>query len=193
MTFADWDACVSVGGCLQEGSANDAGYGRGARPVIYVNWDDAQAYAAWLSRMTGKTYRLLTEAEREYAARAGTTTAYFWGEEIGKGNANCAGCGSQWDNRQTSPVGSFKPNAFGLYDMVGNAYEWVEDCMHNNYNGAPTDGSAWIEGGDCKRRVVRGGSWNDDPRALRAAVRDVRTTRDRHGDLGFRVGRTLNR
>ena len=193
MTFADWDACVSVGGCLQEGSANDAGYGRGARPVIYVNWDDAQAYAAWLSRMTGKTYRLLTEAEREYAARAGTTTAYFWGEEIGKGNANCAGCGSQWDNRQTSPVGSFKPNAFGLYDMVGNAYEWVEDCMHNNYNGAPTDGSAWIEDGDCKRRVVRGGSWNDDPRALRAAVRDVRTTRDRHGDLGFRVGRTLNR
>ena len=100
---------------------------------------------AWLSRMTGKTYRLLTEAEWEYAARAGTQTAYFWGDEIGKGNANCAGCGSKWDNRQTSPVGSFKPNAFGLYDMAGNVWQWVEDCYHDNYKARP--------------RMARRGQW----------------------------------
>jgi hypothetical protein len=103
VTFSDWDACVSVGGCPP---ASDAGWGRGTRPVTYVSWDDARVYAAWLSRMTGKTYRLLTEAEWEYAARAGTQTAYFWGDEIGKDNANCTGCGSRWDGRQTSPVGA---------------------------------------------------------------------------------------
>ena len=149
VTFADWDACVSVGGCPQ---VSDSGFGRGTRPVINVSWDDAQQYVAWFSKMTGKPYRLLTEAEWEYAARAGSTTAYFWGDEIGKGNANCAGCGSQWDNRQTSPVGSFKPNAFGLYDMAGNVWQWVQDCYHGNYDGAPTDGSAWTIG-DCSRRV----------------------------------------
>ena len=106
VTFADWDACVSVGGCLQ---VSDCGLGPGTKPVINVSWDDAQQYVAWLSKMTGQPYRLLTEAEWEYAARAGTTTAYSWGDEIGKGNANCNGCGSQWDNQQTSPVGSFKP------------------------------------------------------------------------------------
>ena len=120
--------------------------------------------------MTGKPYRLLTEAEWEYAARAGSTTAYFWGDEIGKDNANCNGCGSQWDGRQTSPVGSFKPNAFGLYDMAGNVWQWVQDCYHDNYNGAPTDGSAWTSG-DCNLRVVRGGSFIYGPRALRAAAR----------------------
>jgi len=119
VTFADWDACVSVGGCPQ---ASDSGFGRGSRPVINVTWDDAQQYVAWLSRMTGQRYRLLSEAEWEYAARAGTATAFWWGDEIGTGNANCIGCGSKWDKRQTSPVGSFKPNAFGLYDMAGNVW-----------------------------------------------------------------------
>jgi formylglycine-generating enzyme required for sulfatase activity len=123
VTFADWDTCVSVGGCPQEGRAGDAGWGRGTRPVIYVSWGDAQTYVAWLSRMTGKAYRLLNEAEWEYAARAGSTTAYFWGEEFGKDHANCNGCGSQWDNRQTSPVESFKPNEFGLHDMAGNVWQ----------------------------------------------------------------------
>ena len=135
-------------------------------------------------------YRLLTEAEWEYAARAGTTMAYWWGDEIGKGNANCNGCGSKWDHRQPSPAGSFKPNAFGLYDMAGNVFQWVEDCYHPNYNGAPTDGSAWITG-DCSRRVVRGGSWNLDPRALRAAYRYGYSTGLRLDFLGFRLGRTL--
>ena len=154
---------------------------------------DAQQYVAWISKLTGKPYRLLSEAEWEYAARAGTQTAYSWGDEIGKGNANCNGCGSQWDGRQTAPVGSFAPNAFGLYDMHGNVWEWVEDCYHDNYDGAPTDGSAWTAVGDCTYRVVRGGSWQDLPSDLRAANRHRR-----HSDviqrkeLGFRVVRTLN-
>src|SRR5262245_9780872 len=192
VTFADWDACVAVGGCPQEGRAGDAGWGRGTQPVMYVNWDDAQAYVAWLSRMTGKTYRLLTEAEWEYAARAGSQAAYSWGDEIGKGNANCDGCGSQWDRQQAAPVGSFAANAFGLHDMHGNVWEWVEDCYHENYNGAPKDGSAWIEGGECSRRVVRGGSWIDLPRNLRAASRYGNTAVSRDFILGFRVGRTLS-
>jgi formylglycine-generating enzyme required for sulfatase activity len=191
VTFADWDACVSVGGCPQEGRADDVGFGRGTRPVIFVSWDDAQAYVAWLSRMTGKAYRLLTEAEWEYAARAGTTTAYFWGAEISRNNANCDGCGSQWDHRQTAPVGSFAPNAFGLHDMHGNVWEWVEDCYHDNYNGAPNNGSAWIEGGDCRRRIVRGGAWSDIPVTLRAASRHWIPAVIRANLLGFRVGRTL--
>ena len=187
VTFADWDACVSVGGCPQVG---DSGFGRGTRPVIYVSWDEAQQYAAWFSKMTGRPYRLLTEAEWEYAARAGSTTAYFWGDEIGKGNANCGGCGSQWDGRQTAPVGSFVPNAFGLYDMAGNVWQWVQDCYHDNYNGALTDGSAWTTG-DCSRRAVRGGSWFNGPPNVRSAGRDGVAAGGRGDRLGFRLGRTL--
>jgi formylglycine-generating enzyme required for sulfatase activity len=190
VTFADWDACVSDGGCPQEGRANDAGWGRGERPVINVSWDDAKAYVAWLSRMTGKAYRLLTEAEYEYAARAGTTTAYPWGDEIGKDNANCNGCGSDW-LRQTALVGSFAPNAFGLYDMSGNVWVWVEDCYHNNYDGAPADGSAWTAG-DCKNPVFRGGAWNLAPQTLRSASRSRAISADfRSHNLGLRIGRTL--
>ena len=187
VTFADWDACVSVGGCPK---IFDSGFGRDTKPVINVSWDDAQTYVAWLSKMTGQTYRLLTEAEWEYAARAGTTTAYYWGDDIGKGNADCGGCGSKWDNQQTSPVGSFAANQFGLYDMAGNVFQWVEDCFHDNYNGAPVDGSAWITG-DCSRRVVRGGSWSYNPQNLRSADRLRVTTDGRVSILGFRVGRTL--
>jgi formylglycine-generating enzyme required for sulfatase activity len=157
LRFADWDACAAYGNC--DPDIEDSGFGLGDQPVINVNWNDAQRYAAWLSQMTGKTYRLLTEAEYEYAARAGAQTAYPWGDEIGTNNADCTSCGSRWDNTRPAPVGSFAPNQFGLYDMVGNTWEWVQDCVHNDYNnGAPTDGSAWIQGGDCKERVVRGGS-----------------------------------
>jgi formylglycine-generating enzyme required for sulfatase activity len=162
----------------------------GSDPALCLNLADATAYAQWLSKKTGRAYRLLTEAEWEYAARAGTSTRYFWGDEIGSGNANCHGCGSQWDDKQTAPVGSFKPNAFGLYDMQGNASQWVEDCWQESYQGAPTDGSAWSEG-NCTRRVVRGGSWDDHPRSLRATFRTWVTLRDRHNDVGFRLGRTL--
>ena len=143
LTFDEWDTCVNYGDCPQ--GVTDSGWGHGQQPVINVTWGDAQHYVAWLSKMTGKTYRLLTEAEYEYAARAGATTTYPWGDDIGNGNSNCKGCGSRWDNTQTAPVGSFAANAFGLFDMVGNVWGWVEDCVNNNYDGAPTDGSAWIE------------------------------------------------
>ena len=189
VTFDDWDACVADGDCPH---ANDSGLGRGRRPVINVSWDDAQLYVAWLSRVTGKTYRLLSEAEWEYAARAGTQTVYFWGDEIGTGtNANCQSCGSKWDGRQTAPVGSFAGNAFGLHDLHGNVWEWVEDCRHGNYEGAPDDGSAWMAGGLCDSRVLRGGSWYYPPLAIRSAVRGSETTETRAADKGFRVGRTL--
>jgi len=194
VTFIDWDACVSVGGCPREGRAGDVDWGRDTRPVIYVSWDDAQQYVAWLSKMTGKPYRLLSDAEYEYAARAGTQTAYPWGDDIGTNNANCVNCGSQWTGSagtwQTAPVGSFPANRFGLYDMVGNVWKWVEDCYHPNYNGAPTDGSTWT-GGDCTARVIRGGSWGGGPEFVRSAFRDRTSTYDRNYTQGFRVGRTL--
>jgi formylglycine-generating enzyme required for sulfatase activity len=188
VTFADWDACVSLGGCHQ---VSDSGMGYDTKPVINISWDDAQQYVAWLSKMTGKHYRLLTEAEWEYAARGGGTTAYYWGEEIGKRNANCNGCGSRWEGELTAPVGSFAANQLGLYDMAGNVWQWTEDCYHHDYNGAPTDGSAWISG-DCGRRVVRGGAWDSSPQLLRSAVREGNSSERRVSNLGFRIGRTLS-
>ena len=190
LTFDEWDACVAEGGCNGY-RPSDYGWGRGHRPVIYVSWDDAKAYVAWLAKKTDKFwYRLLTEAEYEYAARAGTTTAYPWGSAIGKNNANCDGCGSQSDNKQTVPVGSFTANAFGFYDMVGNVWAWTEDCYHDSYNGAPTDGSAWTSG-NCDRHVLRGGSWFNSPESLRSAGRYPSATNTRTSAVGFRVGRTL--
>jgi len=159
--------------------------------VIDVSWHDAELYVAWLSRLTGKEYQLLSEAEWEYAARAGATTAYYWGDDIGQGNANCDGCGSQWDEKQTAPVGSFKPNAFGLYDMAGNVLQWVEDCYHDSYEEAPNDGSAWVSGGDCGGRVLRGGSWDLNSRLLRAASRVRYIAVFRLSNVGFRLGRTI--
>jgi formylglycine-generating enzyme required for sulfatase activity len=189
LTFADWDACAAYGDC--DPHIGDDGFGRGQQPAINVNWGDAQRYIAWLSKMTGKPYRLLSEAEYEYAARAGTQTAYPWGDEIGNGNAVCNGCGSQWDGKGPAPVGSLAPNQFGLYDMVGNVWEWVEDCNHDNYNGAPEDGSAWIEGGNCELRNSRGGSWADFPDLLRTAYRAGTASGLRNFNIGFRVARTL--
>ncbi len=153
VTFDDWAACEAYGNRDCDPLISGNGIRVGQQPVINVSWDDALRYLAWLSRITGKPYRLLSEAEWEYAARAGTTTAYPWGDEIGKGNANCIGCGV--DEHAPSPVGSFKPNAFGLYDVNGNVWQWVEDCYHDNYDGAPTDGSAWTSE-PCKLRVLRG-------------------------------------
>jgi formylglycine-generating enzyme required for sulfatase activity len=190
VTFDQWDACVAHGGCRH--NASDNGWGRANRPVIDVNWDDAKEYVAWMSKLTGKTYRLLTEADWEYAARAGTTTTYYWGSSVGKGNANCDGCGSTSDNRETAPVGSFTPNSFGLYDMAGNVWQWTEDCYNSTYNGAPANGSPWVLSGDCSRRVVRGGSWRSYPDYLRTAVRDRGPSVGRVNFVGFRVARTLS-
>jgi formylglycine-generating enzyme required for sulfatase activity len=171
---------------------NDAWHGKNAsRPAVGVSWDDAKAYVSWVAKKTGKSYRLLSEAEWEYAARAGTKTRYYFGENdkdlcrYGNGVGECDGY------KSIAPVGSFAPNAFGLYDMHGNAWQWVEDCYHENYSGAPTDGSA-LTFGDCGRRVLRGGSWNNDSRDLRAASRDGGIPGSRGGnDGGFRLGRTL--
>jgi formylglycine-generating enzyme required for sulfatase activity len=190
VTFDEWDACAADGGCNRY-KPSDEGWGRGRRPVINVSWDDANAYVAWLSKKTGKSYRLLSESEYEYAMRAGTQTAYPWGNAVGTNKANCHACGSRWDARQTAPVGSFAANRFGLYDMTGNVREWTEDCYHDNYNGAPADGSAWIEGANCYNRVVRGGSWLIAPAFLRSASRYWFTADYRLRYLGFRVARTL--
>ena len=159
-------------------------------PAVCVNWEDARAYVGWLSGKTGKKYRLLSESEWEYAARAGTTTRYWWGNAIGRNRANCKDCGSRWDNEQTAPVGRFGANDFGLHDMHGNVFEWVGDCWNDGYEGAPSGGRAW-ESGNCGRRVLRGGSWNLLPRHLRAASRDWVDTGYRGNLFGFRVARTL--
>ena len=171
---------------------DDEGWGRGRRPVINVSWDDAQAYVAWLSSETGARYRLPSEAEWEYSARAGTATAYSWGNDIGNHRANCDGCGSRWDNEMTAPVGSFGANAWGLHDLHGNVWEWVEDCWHYSYAGAPADGSAWTSGGECGGRVLRGGSWFNFPWYLRAAIRIWLNAGIRSYNVGFRVARTLD-
>ncbi len=181
VTQAEWEAVMG----------NNPSKFRGTnRPVEQVSWDDVQVFISKLNAKTGKRYRLPSEAEWEYAARAGTTTRHSWGDDVGKGNANCEGCGSQWDNRETAPVGSFRPNRFGLYDMHGNVWEWVQDCWHDNYSGAPSDGSAWTGPNSCPR-VTRGGSWFYDPWDLRSAYRDVSSPVDRSYDLGVRLARTL--
>lgn len=160
-----------------------------SQPVVYVNWNDAQAYAQWLSKKTGKQYRLPTEAEWEYAARAGTTTARYWGNDIGRNKANCLGCGSKWEEKGTAPVGRFVSNAFGLHDMIGNAWEWVEDSYHDSYIDAPTDGNAWS--GNGAKRVVRGGAWDDESGYARAAKRVSEGSANRNNGFGFRLARTL--
>lgn len=190
VTFDEWDTCVAYGECAAD--ISDSRWGRGGRPVISVNWDDAQRYVAWLSRLTGKPYQLLTEAEYEYATRAGTVTTFPWGSEIGRGHANCDGCGNPWDNTETQPAGTFAANQFGLYDMVGNVWSWVNDCYHPNYEGAPVDGSAWMTA--CPndfRHVVRGGSWKNTADSLRSASRTWYSSGSRSDGLGFRIARTL--
>jgi formylglycine-generating enzyme required for sulfatase activity len=191
VTFEQWDTCFELGGCRKRPDDND--WGRGNQPVIYVSWNDADEYVTWLSKQTGKDYRLLSEAEWEYAARAGSTTAYWWGDEIkkdGQPMANCNGCGGEWANKRTAPVGSFPVSPFGLYDMHGNVWELVQDCYHENYNESLENGSAWTTG-DCNYRAVRGGSWSDNPENLRSAARFSVSIFHRVNDMGFRVGRTL--
>ena len=185
VTFEDYDRFT------HPNRVDDEGWGRGRRPVINVSWDDAKEYVAWLSARTGGSYRLLSEAEWEYAARAGSESKYSWGDEIGTGRANCwlDECGDRFD--RTAPVGSFPANAFGLHDMHGNVWEWVEDCWNSDYAGAPANGGAWLSG-DCTDRVVRGGSWYSDPRALRSAYREWDATGGRYDSIGFRVARTLS-
>ena len=186
VTFEEYDRFVAATGRRAPG---DRSWGRGRRPVINVSWKDAVAYTQWLSVKTGERYRLPSEAEWEYAVRAGSTTAFTWGDDSGHNRANCHGCRSEWDNKKTAPVGSFSPNGWGLHDMHGNVSEWVQDCWNFSYRGVSADASAW-ETGDCERRVLRGGSWYDPPGNLRSARRRFSAGR-RYDYLGFRVARTL--
>jgi formylglycine-generating enzyme required for sulfatase activity/CRP-like cAMP-binding protein len=169
---------------------SDNGWGRGNRPVINVSWNDAVAYAAWLSRRTGKHYRLPSEAEWEYVARAGTDTLYWWGYQVEKGHANCFECGSQWDRQSTAPVGSFKPNPYGVQETAGNVREWVQDCYHGNYRDAPAKGEAWVED-RCDTRVVRGGAYDKPADAMRPTWRGELKEEVRLPMLGFRLARDL--
>jgi formylglycine-generating enzyme required for sulfatase activity len=196
VTFAEWDACLAAGGCRAH-RPDDQGWGRGQRPVIDVSWHDTQAYVAWLSAKTGQLYRLPSEAEWEYAARAGTGTPFHFGATLSTDLANydgrigyAAGPTGVFRGR-TLPVGSFAANAFGLYDVHGNVSEWLEDCWNGSYAGGPDDGSAWTSG-DCSRRLLRGGSWHLGPRFLRSAIRYGYLADERHSFLGFRVARELH-
>ena len=192
VTFAEWDACHRAGGCSHRPADN--GWGRERLPVVNVSWKDAQEYARWLSARTGKKYRLLTESEWEYAARGGTTTRYHWGDAPARDRANCRGCGTGAGASRPLPVGSFEANAFGLFDVHGNVWEWVEDCWHANYRNAPSDGSAWVVSsvpGACRYRMLRGGSWNVGPRYMRSAVRSRFAEGIRSDSSGFRVARTM--
>ena len=195
VTFDEWDACVAGGGC--GGYRPEDLWGRGRHPVIFVTWNDAQSYVQWLSDKTGKRYRLLSELEWEYMARAGPRTPFHTGSTISTDQANYDGNHVYGPSgrkgvyrRKTVPVGSFPANAYGLHDVHGNVWEWVQDCWNGNYQGVLRGGKAW-ESGNCPNRVLRGGSWIYDPGVLRSAIRARTSTGNRDSDLGFRVARTL--
>jgi formylglycine-generating enzyme required for sulfatase activity len=202
VTFREWDACVAASGCSYQ--PTDQGWGRGRQPVVNILWDEAKEYVAWLSRTTGEPYRLLSEAEREYVARAGTTTAYWWGESFVPAQANCAprdpepSSANISDLQQliararTFPVQSFAPNPWGLYQVHGNVYDWVEDCWNDNYDGAPSDGSAWM-GGSCNGHVLRGGAYSRNAQTARSAARIWSGSSTRLIYMSVRVARTLKR
>jgi formylglycine-generating enzyme required for sulfatase activity len=188
VTFAEWDHCADDGACKFR--PDDHGWGRGGRPVINVSWEDTRPFLAWLSRKTGQTYRLASEAEWEYAARAGTRTPFWWGREAGGSKAQCATCTMPPPQQQTAPVRSFHPNGFGLYDTAGNAAEWVEDCWNDSYRNAPKDASSWTKG-DCRLRVLRGGSFTSPANAVRSAARFRYDIDVRYYANGFRVVREM--
>jgi len=187
VTVEQWDACVAASACSRitiDGNLSKTS------PVRDVSWDDAQQYVQWLAKTTGKPYRLPTEAEWEYAARGGTSTRYWWGEQMRSGMANCKGCGEPWQKEAPLNVGSFPANPFGLHDMNGSVWEWVADCWHNSYKGAPADGQAWDEP-ECRTRVIRGGSWRDDASYMLSSTRFKYDASVRYLQNGFRVARAV--
>jgi len=188
VTFDQWEACVADGGCSNDPDDHD--WGRGNRPVVNVTIADVGEYLAWVSQKTGKTYRLPSEAEWEYAHRGGTTTPFWWGEEVGENLANCKDCGSEWSAKSTAPVGSFAANPYGLYDTMGNAYEWTADCWNETHDAAPGDGSARTDG-DCRQRVMRGGSFYYFKKVGRSSYRARNRNEVNSYWLGFRIARDL--
>jgi formylglycine-generating enzyme required for sulfatase activity/class 3 adenylate cyclase len=183
VTVREWNECAAAKACAFTSTANDDA------PVSDVNWNDAKQYVAWLAKATGKPYRLPSEAEWEYAARGGKQTKYWWGDQFQSGMVNCKGCADVAGAAQPIKVGSLKPNPFGLYDMGGSVDQWVEDCWHRTYQGAPSDGSAWLTG-DCNSRVIRSGSWRNDAGSARPASRDRYEAVVRYPTHGFRIALT---
>lgn len=188
VTFDEWQACVDAAACARV--PDDHRWGRGRRPVINVTFAEIGAYLDWLSETTGHRYRLPSEAEWDYANRAGSTSQYWWGDKAGDGHANCRDCGSRWGSKGTAPVGSFAPNPFGLHDTSGNVWEWVEDCWQPDLNGAPSDGTPRFAG-DCRLRVIRGGAWYYVKKTARSAWRSKNDVRANSYAIGFRVVREL--
>ena len=184
VTVEQWDACVEAGACQKNGDSSRPKNS----PARDVSWDDAQQYVKWLSKTTGKTYRLPTEAEWEYAARGGTSTRYWWGEQMRTGMANCKDCGEPWQKDAPAAVGSFAANPYGLHDVNGSVWEWVADCWHNSYKGAPADGKTWDEP-NCRTRVIRGGSWREGASYMPVTTRFKYDASVRHSQNGFRVVR----
>jgi formylglycine-generating enzyme required for sulfatase activity len=187
ITAAEWKACVDAGGCKHQPKRKGM---TGTSPVHNLSWLDTQQYVKWLSKRTGAKYRLPTEAEWEYAARAGTKTAFWWGNSVGKGNANCKNCGGDYNRKRPAVVDYFDGNAFGLQGMSGSVWEWVEDCWFDNYKGAPADGSA-RDRKNCQSRVLRGGSWRNDADYARSASRFTYDNDVRYVLNGFRVVREM--
>lgn len=197
ISFDEWDACLADGGCGGV-KGDDHGFGRGRLPAHGLSFDDAKAYLAWLSKKTGRTYRLPSESEREYFTRAGTTTPFWFGKTVGPQNANYmasipyANGPRGEDSKGPKPVDSYAPNPFGLYQVHGNIYEWTMDCFNKRYNeDTPTDGSPWLEG-DCTQRMVRGGTWDWQAQWLRSGARNSMRATSGAGMYGFRVVRALN-
>ena len=188
VTEAEWDACAQDGGCAYK-PPREAAAGR--RPMANLSWTDAQQYVGWLRKRTGKPYRLPSEAEWEYAARAGSTARFgFLGGQVGVGRVNCDGCGGSYDPHRPANVDAFPPNPWGLYAMLGGVAEWVEDCWHPNYQGAPANGSAWA-GGNCERRVLRGGSWKNPPSDVTVSARNFYDASVRYVANGVRIALSL--
>jgi len=186
VTVSQWRQCAAANACSDEPSRDG---GEGDMPVHNVSWDDAQQYVAWLSKVAQKQYRLPTEAEWEHAARANSSTKYWWGARLADDKANCRECGDPYDDRFPVRVGSFAPNQFGLYDMAGGVAQWVADCWRENYEGASADGSSW-DAPDCRERVSRGGSWKDAASNLRAASRGHHDAGTRDPAHGVRIARS---
>jgi formylglycine-generating enzyme required for sulfatase activity len=187
VTFAEYDRFARA---TKRKKPKDNGWDRKTHPVVNVSWDDSQAYTRWLSKQTGTRYRLLSEAEWEYVARAGTTTSFWWGSKAGVGNAHCFDCKTDFSTSKAARIGTYKPNQFGLYDTAGNVFEWVHDCYHRNYKDAPTDGSVW-EGGNCEVRIVRGGAFGSPTNSMRAEHRGKFKSGRGQYNVGIRVARDL--
>jgi formylglycine-generating enzyme required for sulfatase activity len=192
ISFDEWDACVEDGGCAGF-KPDDNGWGRSNRPVINVSWENASAYVAWLSKKTGKSYRLLSEAEREYVTRAGTTTAFWFGASLSPKQAHYLQGANENVNsifrERPAPVNAFEANPWGLYNVHGNVWDWTADCWNANHAGHPGDGSPRTTG-DCSHRVLKGGSWLNLPKFVRAAARNRVSGHFRYKTISFRVART---